>query len=118
MPHSSFLDDWIRRIRSADAMTFEDAYFGTRPSGDEVVPRLIQELLASPDAYTRGKFCELLGEMGDNSAIPVLTDELSHPDQGVRNWAALALEELQSPERRAEKQLHLSHFRVDDGYQS
>jgi hypothetical protein len=58
------LDDWIARIRDHDAMTFEDAYDGPRPFGEAVVPRLVQELHRSPDGYTRGKFADLLGEMG------------------------------------------------------
>ncbi|WP_371180808.1 HEAT repeat domain-containing protein [Xanthomonas sacchari] len=95
-------------------MTFEDAYFGTRPTGDDVVPRLIQELLTSPDAYTRGKFCELLGEMGDSSAIPVLAEELSHPDQRVRCWAAIAMEELKSRGCESKRTLQRSCFGFDD----
>ena len=66
------LDAWIKRIRSTDPMTFEDAYFGDRPQGPEVLDRLIRELRAAADGYTRGKFCELLGEMGDTSTIAVL----------------------------------------------
>ena len=78
------LDAWIKRIRSTDPMTFEDAYFGDRPQGPEVLDRLIRELHASADGYTRGKFCELLGEMGDTSTIAVLAPELNHPDERVR----------------------------------
>ena len=65
-------DDWIARIRSRDALTYEDAYEETRPAGPGVVARLIEELHRSDDGYTRGKFAELLGEMGNESVIPVL----------------------------------------------
>ncbi len=91
-------------------MTFEDAYFGSRPEGGLVVPRLVAELRASGDAYTRGKFCELLGEMGDESAVPVLLEELDHSDENVREWARRALEELHSEDARAEKRKHLEEF--------
>lgn len=107
---SSAIDEWILRIRSTDPMTFEDAYFGVRPEGIDITARLISELHASTDAYTRGKFCELLGEMGNKSAIPALTAELEHPEQVVRDWAALALDELRSAEARATKAEHLRHF--------
>jgi hypothetical protein len=91
------LDDWIARIRDRDAMTFEDAYEGPRPIGDAVVPRLVQELRRSLDGYTRGKFAELLGEMGDSSVVPVLVAELEHPEKDARTWAVLALEQLAVP---------------------
>ena len=107
-------DDWISRIRNPDPMTFEDAYFGSRPGGPDVVPKLVAALHGSTDPVTRGKFCELLGEMGDNSILPILTHELSHEDETVRRWAALALEEIQSPELRASKQQHLGHFRISE----
>jgi HEAT repeat protein len=105
------LDDWINRIRSADPMTFEDAYFGNRPYGPAVIQRLISELHGSSDAYTRGKFCELLGEMGDDTVVPVLTQELSHPDQVVRQWASQALEELKSASAKAAKSAFLAQFK-------
>ena len=87
------LDDWIARIRSRDAMTFEDAYEGPRPNGPAVVPALVRELHAATDSYTRGKFAELLGEMGDASVVPVLVAELVHPEKEARTWAVLALEQ-------------------------
>lgn len=88
------LEAWIARIRSRDAATYEDAYWGDRPSGPAVVPRLVAELRAAPDAYTRGKLIELLGEMGDASVVPELVAELSHPEPEVRAWAVAALETL------------------------
>lgn len=88
------LDEWIERIRDPDAMTYEDAYSGERPSGPDVLPRLIAELQRSQDGYTRGKFAELLGEMGDASVVPVLIAELEYPEPDVRRWAMLALEQL------------------------
>jgi HEAT repeat protein len=106
------IDDWILQIRSADTMTFEDAYFGVRPEGPGVIARLIAELHASPDVYTRGKFCELLGEMGDESALAVLTTELEHPEEVVRQWASQAIQELKSEEARAAKAAHLGAFRT------
>lgn len=92
------LDEWIARIRDRDSTTFEDAYWDERPTGPDVVPRLVAELHNSADGYTRGKFAELLGEMGDASVVPVLVAELSHPEPGARLWAVLALEQLGVPE--------------------
>ena len=73
-------------------MIFEDAYEGPRPTGPDIIPRLVAELHAAEDGYTRGKFIELLGEMGDTSVAPELIAELEHPDQAVRNWAVTALD--------------------------
>ena len=92
------LDDWIARIRDRDAMTYENAYWGVRPAGPGVVLRLVSELLSSPDGFTRGKFAELLGEMGDVSVVPILIAELSHSEPAARQWAVLALKEIKAPE--------------------
>jgi hypothetical protein len=117
MPNKLLLQDWICRIKSDDATVFEDAYLGTRPSGPDVIPRLIEELKVSVDSFTRGKFCELLGEMGDESVLPVLQNEIDHPGRGTYDWANNAINMLQSSERRATHQEHLRHFRIDDGFE-
>jgi HEAT repeat protein len=75
-------------------MTFEDAYWGDWPDGPDVVQRLVSEMLGSSDSYTRGKFLELLGEMGDPTVVPVLISQLSHAEANVRFWAVSALEQL------------------------
>ena len=85
------LDDWIRDIKSLDATIFEDTYEGSRPVGPDVIPRLISEMHAAENGYTRGKFIELLGEMGDATVVPELIAELSHPEQSIRDWAVAAL---------------------------
>jgi HEAT repeat protein len=92
------LEEWIARIRSRDAMTFEDAYEGPRPTGPGVLAMLVKELHAAADGYTRGKFAELLGEMGDASVVAVLIAELAHPEKDARTWAVLALEQLGIPD--------------------
>ena len=116
MQNKFLLQNWIHRIKSGNPSVFEDAYFGTRPSGPDVIPRLIEELKLSSDSYTRGKFCELLGEMGDESVLPVLQEEITHPERGTYEWAINAMNMLRSPERRAAHQEYLRNFRVDDGW--
>ena len=110
MDQSPNLDDWIARIRSRDASTYEDTYAGPRPGGPGVVARLIEEMHRSDDGYTRGKFAELLGEMGDESVVPVLLAELNHSERGARIWAVLALEQLGSVDGlEAAKQYRAAH---------
>ena len=91
------LEDWIARIRSRDAITYEDAYHGERPAEPGLLARLVAEMHAAPDGFTRGKFAELLGEMGNASVVPHLIAELSHPEPDTQLWAALALETLGDP---------------------
>ncbi len=91
---SPWLDDvdaLITSIRSRDALEYEGAHLVLAPRAREVVPRLLEELQRSSDAYTRGKFVELLGESRDPSTVPDLIRELSHSDQNVRQWAVTAL---------------------------
>ncbi len=91
-------------------MTYEDAFWGERPTGPDVIPRLVNEMQLSTDAFTRGKFAELLGEMGDASAVPFLIEELSHAEPDVRMWAVFALEAIGLPEGiRAAKACRETH---------
>ena len=88
------LDEWIREIKSDDPWTFEDAFHGPRPTGPAVIPRLISEMRTANDRYTRGKFIELLGEMGNSEVVPDLAIELSNSDQTIRTRAITALETI------------------------
>lgn len=96
----------LEMVLSRDAMTFEDGFHWLM--GDDWGPRLhghagelIALLPAHSDAYTRGKLLELLGYTASREAIPVLVEELAHPDATVRQWAVLSLEEL--PFREAQE---------------
>lgn len=91
---TSRLETWLSQILDRDAMTFENAYWGTRPDAALVVPRLLQLLSTTHDAYSRGKILELLGESGDHSVAETISVDLTHPNQEVRKWAALALSAL------------------------
>jgi HEAT repeat protein len=93
-PDTSHLEDWLSQILDRDAATFENAYWGTRPDAALAVPRLLQLLPATHDAYSRGKILELLGESGDPSVAETISADLTHPDQQVRKWAKLALSAL------------------------
>lgn len=94
-------------------MTYEEAYHGERPIGPDVLPRLIAELHASPDGFTRSKFIELLGEMGDASVVPMLIEELNHPEHVARQWAVIALEQLGIPEGVAAATRHRAIYPED-----
>jgi len=85
------LDMWIHGIKSREPLIFEAAFHGPRPTGPEVVPRLLAEMQRATDTYTRGKLIELLGGIGATDAVPKLVGELSHSDQDVRQWAVTAL---------------------------
>ena len=87
---------WLADILSSDPMTFEDAYWGVRPSAVDVVPELVKLLDLHKDSYTRGKIIELLGESGDTSILAILEIELQNPDEGIMNWAKGAIEALKS----------------------
>ena len=84
-------EEYMRRIRSRDALTYEAAYTEFLPHVRTFVPELLQELERAPDAYARGKVIELLGAAQAKEAIPALAQELTHPDQNVRPWAATSL---------------------------
>jgi HEAT repeat protein len=63
-----------------------------------VIQRLVSEMRAASDGSMRGKFIELIGDMGDQSIVPQILPELSHADQNVRQWAVTALRTLGGPE--------------------
>lgn len=93
-PDTRQVENWLSRILNRDAMTFEDAYWGPRPDASLVVPRLLELLSSTDDAYSRGKILELLGESGDPSVAGALLAYATHPDPQVRQWAKLALSAL------------------------
>ena len=91
----------MARLRSRDALTYEAAYDEILPHVRAYVPQLLDELARTPDAFTRGKLIELLGDAQDPAAIPALGRELDHPDQNVRQWAVTALVATCRPEAAA-----------------
>ena len=84
-------EEYMRRIRSRDPLTFEAAYTELLPHVRAFVPELLLELERTPDAYTRAKVIELLGDAQAKEAIPALARELTHTDQNVRQWAVTSL---------------------------
>lgn len=92
------VDEWLERILSRNAMTFEDAYWGERPPTDLAVPKILKALEDHFDSYTRGKLLELLGECGDLSVLPVLEHELANSDESIRNWASGSIDALKARE--------------------
>lgn len=91
------LEHWLARILDPDPMTFEDAYWGRRPSAADAVPRVVELLATTVDPSRRGKLLELLGESGDPTVAAVLEAELRHPDEVIRQWAEQALSALREP---------------------
>jgi HEAT repeat protein len=94
-------DECVTRIRSRDPLTFEVGSAELLPRVRGFVPQLLDELARTPDAYTRGKFIELLGNTQSRAAIPALGRELAHPDLNVRQWAVTALLQICQPEADA-----------------
>jgi HEAT repeat protein len=98
MNNSGFdISECLQRICSKDGLTFEDAFDELCPIASQYLPELINTLACSADPYTRGKIIELLGYTHSESAVPTILGELEHPDQNVRQWAYLALGEINTP---------------------
>jgi cyclophilin family peptidyl-prolyl cis-trans isomerase/HEAT repeat protein len=58
----------------------------------------LQTLMADPDARVRRRAVLAAGRIGDDRAVPVLTDMLfKDPDNGVREMVAFALGEIEAP---------------------
>lgn len=96
--NSQDVDQWLSAILSKDAVTFEDAYWGARPSPSEAVPRILQVLREAHEPYTRGKLLELLGESGDMGMVQILEAELCSADQSIRDWARGGIDALERGE--------------------
>ena len=85
---------WLSAILSKDSITFEDAYWDVRPPVEEAIPKIIEALKVTLDAYTRGKLIELLGECGNLTILPILEEELKNADSSIQRWAILSIEAL------------------------
>lgn len=94
-------------------MTFEDAYWGERPSAELAVPKIIRAMAVNFDLYTRGKLIELLGECGDNAVLPILEKEMASSDESVRNWASGSIDALarREPWQKGAKSASTGHPR-------
>ncbi len=95
---STALDQWIARIKSRDPLVYEDAFHDQWPDDPALIERLVTEMHAAEDAYTRGKFIELLGETGHEGVIDHLVRELGDPRGDVRQWAVKALAAIGGPD--------------------
>ncbi|MEW6114754.1 MAG: HEAT repeat domain-containing protein [Thermodesulfobacteriota bacterium] len=82
-------------VRMGALVTFEAALELDARSLDPIVGELIC-LLADADVGLRGDTAELLGKIGDPSAIPALKKAAQDPDPDVREAAEEALEALQT----------------------
>lgn len=95
--HPGF-DACVELVLSNDALTFEEGYGllvnGETPLVREHVEELIELMQRQTDPFMRGRFIELLGFTASAKVIPVLKAELAHPDQHVREWAVLSLQDL------------------------
>ena len=90
------LDKWISDILNTDPAIFENAYWGTRPRIEDVLPKLIDLLLIIEDPYARGKILELIGESESMMVMPYLEKDCAHSDQRIRDWANGAIDALRN----------------------
>lgn len=74
-------------------LTFEEAFgwlVGEVPRVRNHIDQLITLMQSQTDPFKREKLITLLGYTASEKVIPVLKDELNHPDRNVRLWAVLS----------------------------
>ena len=91
-------DEAIDMLRSADSMTYEDAYHWFLGNVDDHLEKLVSLMKAEADPGMRGKFIELLGDSSSKKVIPILEAELKSSNRDVRFWAHSQLEYSEHPE--------------------
>ncbi|MBN1282247.1 MAG: HEAT repeat domain-containing protein [Proteobacteria bacterium] len=91
--HFSPLEERIHAVHCAAAEAL-------RKIGTAAVPALVEELKNSDRYYSRHAVVRLLGEIGSETAVPVLTAALKDADVAIRDAAAGALGEI-GPEAKA-----------------
>ena len=95
---SEDLQQLLVGIRSRDPETYESAYDLLRPVARNWFRSFLRSLRTASDAFTRGKFIELLGHSRSARVVPTLAAELGNTDQNVRQWAVTALREVATPD--------------------
>ena len=78
-------DESITMLRSTDPMTYEDAYHSLQ--GDNLIryaPQIVGLLQSEVDPEMRAKLVELIGDADLPEHIPLLVQELSHPNREVQ----------------------------------
>jgi len=89
---------FIKLLRSADPMTYEEGYHSLTSRVDEVLEWLIDLEEKECNEQMKAKFLELIGESAQPQAIELLKAELSSPYYEVRMWAYSSLCYSESPE--------------------
>ena len=77
----------IKMIRSKDSMTYEEGYSWIQEHINSYFPEIVQLMKNEQDPDLRAKFVEIIGDSMNEKSIPILSQELKHPDYGVRCWA-------------------------------
>ena len=99
-------EESITMLRSTDPMTYEDGYHSLQ--GDNLIryaPQIVGLLQSEVAPEMRAKLVELVGDADLPEHIPLLVQELSHPNREVRFWAynQLSLSRHESANREAQE---------------
>jgi succinate dehydrogenase flavin-adding protein (antitoxin of CptAB toxin-antitoxin module) len=82
----------IEGIRSADPLTFEDAFHCILPLVDKYKDQIILAMQRESNTKIRARFIELLGYSTDESLVEIFKKELECGDDEIINWCLFALE--------------------------
>jgi HEAT repeat protein len=90
----------MRMMRKHDPGTQEDGFHFLRPRAAEFTEQLMAEFRREKAHGLRCWLLELIGEARDPRAFDLLIEYLHSPDESLRYWAIIGLQDLNSREAR------------------
>ncbi|NUP08118.1 MAG: HEAT repeat domain-containing protein [Polyangiaceae bacterium] len=87
-------------MRKHDPQLQEDGFHWLVPHVAEYVPELMRDFRAEADHGLRCWLLDLIGRAKDARALPLLEEQLSSPDDALRSWAMLGLQQLNTHDSR------------------
>ncbi|WP_432887944.1 HEAT repeat domain-containing protein [Kribbella sp. CA-245084] len=88
-------------MRKHNPQIQEDGFGLVKQVAHEHVADLITAYSGEEDHGLRCWLLELIGEARSAEALPVLREALASPDESIRDWARIGLEQLGTKEARA-----------------
>ncbi|WP_432850568.1 HEAT repeat domain-containing protein [Amycolatopsis sp. CA-161197] len=87
--------------RKRDPQQREDGFHQLLPHAAEHLDELIERFEHEQDDHgLRCWLLELIAAAASPTALPILTAQLNGPDESLRDWAAVGLSKLNTPEAR------------------
>jgi hypothetical protein len=87
-------------MRKHDPQVQEEGFHSLLPRAAEFVDDLLEDFRREADHGLKCWFLQLIGEARNSKAFKVLCEEVNSPDESLRDWAIIGLQQLGTRDAR------------------